>query len=164
MALSTSLTAARWLSVQPALLPSAGCRRQVLLIRDRSHLSPFSFVGLHKIQPFLSFHFLFPFSAYLLPNKIHFFFQVYLRASSGDGDQKIAVREDKSRWRIDFTGEKPETPLLDTINFPIHMKNLSVHVLMISIWKLFFFLLFLPFLLHEICCLLYRSWSSLPQN
>ncbi|KAI0501586.1 hypothetical protein KFK09_016531 [Dendrobium nobile] len=82
MALSTSLTAARWLSVQPALLPSAGCRRQV-----------------------------------------------YLRASSGDGDQKIAVREDKSRWRIDFTGEKPETPLLDTINFPIHMKNLSVHEL-----------------------------------
>ena len=29
-------------------------------------------------------------------------------------------------WKIDFTsGEKPATPLLDTVNYPIHMKNLS---------------------------------------
>ncbi|CAN6197150.1 unnamed protein product [Urochloa humidicola] len=29
-------------------------------------------------------------------------------------------------WKIDFSsGEKPATPLLDTVNYPIHMKNLS---------------------------------------
>ncbi|KAI8536439.1 hypothetical protein RHMOL_Rhmol10G0257200 [Rhododendron molle] len=28
-------------------------------------------------------------------------------------------------WEIDFSGEKPLTPLLDTINYPVHMKNLS---------------------------------------
>jgi hypothetical protein len=26
---------------------------------------------------------------------------------------------------VDFSGEKPETPLLDTVNYPVHMKNLS---------------------------------------
>ncbi|KAL0367899.1 UNVERIFIED_CONTAM: putative 1-deoxy-D-xylulose-5-phosphate synthase 2, chloroplastic [Sesamum calycinum] len=37
-----------------------------------------------------------------------------------DGDQ-----ERKGWWKIDFSGEKPHTPLLDTINYPLHMKNLS---------------------------------------
>nr|ALE19960.1 1-deoxy-D-xylulose 5-phosphate synthase [Plectranthus barbatus] len=30
---------------------------------------------------------------------------------------------------LSFTGEKPSTPILDTINYPIHMKNLSVEEL-----------------------------------
>nr|QEV81813.1 1-deoxy-D-xylulose-5-phosphate synthase decarboxylase [Prunella vulgaris] len=30
---------------------------------------------------------------------------------------------------LNFTGEKPPTPILDTINYPIHMKNLSVEEL-----------------------------------
>nr|QEV81812.1 1-deoxy-D-xylulose-5-phosphate synthase decarboxylase [Prunella vulgaris] len=30
---------------------------------------------------------------------------------------------------LSFTGEKPPTPILDTINYPIHMKNLSVEEL-----------------------------------
>lgn len=29
---------------------------------------------------------------------------------------------------LSFTGEKPSTPILDTINYPNHMKNLSVEV------------------------------------
>ncbi|KAK8957594.1 hypothetical protein KSP39_PZI000167 [Platanthera zijinensis] len=54
--------------------------------------------------------------------------QVYVRSSGGgDGDRKIAVKRENNGWSIDFTGEKPATPLLDTINFPIHMKNLSIH-------------------------------------
>lgn len=30
---------------------------------------------------------------------------------------------------LNFSGEKPFTPILDTINYPIHMKNLSLQVL-----------------------------------
>ncbi|KAI3444124.1 hypothetical protein Pfo_000789 [Paulownia fortunei] len=30
---------------------------------------------------------------------------------------------------LNFTGEKPSTPILDTINYPIHMKNLSLEEL-----------------------------------
>ncbi|RDX60603.1 putative 1-deoxy-D-xylulose-5-phosphate synthase 2, chloroplastic, partial [Mucuna pruriens] len=33
------------------------------------------------------------------------------------------------RRSLNFSGEKPSTPLLDTINYPIHMKNLSVQEL-----------------------------------
>ncbi|XP_073273602.1 1-deoxy-D-xylulose-5-phosphate synthase 2, chloroplastic-like [Primulina huaijiensis] len=43
-----------------------------------------------------------------------------------DGDErKMVIRKEKDGWKIDFSGEKPATPLLDTINYPIHMKNLS---------------------------------------
>ncbi|KAH9712669.1 putative 1-deoxy-D-xylulose-5-phosphate synthase 2 [Citrus sinensis] len=38
---------------------------------------------------------------------------------------KMVMRKEKSGWKIDFSEEKPPTPLLDTINYPIHMKNLS---------------------------------------
>lgn len=38
----------------------------------------------------------------------------------------MLIRKETDRWKIDFTGEKPPTPLLDTINFPVHMKNLIV--------------------------------------
>lgn len=54
-----------------------------------------------------------------------------LRASaeknSSDGEEatKMVMRKEKGRWKIDFSEEKPPTPLLDTINYPIHMKNLS---------------------------------------
>ncbi|KAH9712668.1 putative 1-deoxy-D-xylulose-5-phosphate synthase 2 [Citrus sinensis] len=37
----------------------------------------------------------------------------------------MVMRKEKSGWKIDFSEEKPPTPLLDTINYPIHMKNLS---------------------------------------
>lgn len=29
---------------------------------------------------------------------------------------------------LNFSGEKPSTPILDTINYPIHVKNLSTEV------------------------------------
>ncbi|KAH9664314.1 putative 1-deoxy-D-xylulose-5-phosphate synthase 2 [Citrus sinensis] len=38
---------------------------------------------------------------------------------------KMVMRKQKGGWKIDFSEEKPPTPLLDTINYPIHMKNLS---------------------------------------
>ncbi|KAG6506074.1 probable 1-deoxy-D-xylulose-5-phosphate synthase 2, chloroplastic [Zingiber officinale] len=48
--------------------------------------------------------------------------QFSVRAS---GDGKKVPSKENGGWRIDCSAEKPATPLLDTINFPIHMKNLS---------------------------------------
>nr|XP_018681712.1 PREDICTED: probable 1-deoxy-D-xylulose-5-phosphate synthase 2, chloroplastic isoform X1 [Musa acuminata subsp. malaccensis] len=52
--------------------------------------------------------------------------QFRVRACGLGGDGKMMFNKGKSGWTIDFSGEKPPTPLLDTINYPIHMKNLSV--------------------------------------
>lgn len=55
-----------------------------------------------------------------------------MRASVSGSDKKYqsskSIRKETDGWKIDFTGEKPPTPLLDTVNFPVHMKNLSVQV------------------------------------
>ncbi|KAK6923850.1 Deoxyxylulose-5-phosphate synthase [Dillenia turbinata] len=51
-----------------------------------------------------------------------------VRASTGmpnAEDGKLLISKVKEGWKIDYSGEKPTTPLLDTINYPIHMKNLS---------------------------------------
>ncbi|XP_077215329.1 1-deoxy-D-xylulose-5-phosphate synthase 2, chloroplastic-like [Tasmannia lanceolata] len=50
----------------------------------------------------------------------------FLRASKSDDAKKAIVRKEKNVWKIDFSREKPATPLLDSVNFPIHMKNLSI--------------------------------------
>lgn len=59
-------------------------------------------------------------------------FQFIARASSADkadGDEgKMAIKREKDGLRIDFSGQKPATPLLDTVNHPLHMKNLSTQV------------------------------------
>ncbi|XP_028105920.1 probable 1-deoxy-D-xylulose-5-phosphate synthase 2, chloroplastic, partial [Camellia sinensis] len=57
--------------------------------------------------------------------------QLYLRAlatgSEANGEEgKMKIKKEKEGWKIDFSGEKPPTPLLDSINYPLHMKNLSV--------------------------------------
>ncbi|XP_038718930.1 probable 1-deoxy-D-xylulose-5-phosphate synthase 2, chloroplastic [Tripterygium wilfordii] len=56
--------------------------------------------------------------------------QFSVRAStniSSDGEKgRMMIRKDEDGWKIDYSGEKPATPLLDTINFPAHMKNLSI--------------------------------------
>ncbi|KAL1548870.1 1-deoxy-D-xylulose-5-phosphate synthase [Salvia divinorum] len=44
-------------------------------------------------------------------------------AASGDSLTRQTTRT------LNFTGEKPPTPILDTINYPIHMKNLSIEEL-----------------------------------
>lgn len=42
----------------------------------------------------------------------------------------VKTRQDGQQKRtLNFSGEKPVTPILDTINYPIHMKNLSVEEL-----------------------------------
>ncbi|KAL3527566.1 hypothetical protein ACH5RR_012222 [Cinchona calisaya] len=63
--------------------------------------------------------------------------QFFLKASAGGSatsdhgeaeGNKMTIKKGKDGfWKIDFSGEKPATPLLDTINYPIHMKNLSTH-------------------------------------
>ncbi|XP_043709174.1 probable 1-deoxy-D-xylulose-5-phosphate synthase 2, chloroplastic [Telopea speciosissima] len=56
--------------------------------------------------------------------------QVQTRASatnSADGEEwKIKIKKEKGAWKIDFSEKKPATPLLDTINYPVHLKNLSI--------------------------------------
>ncbi|KAK6125841.1 hypothetical protein DH2020_040409 [Rehmannia glutinosa] len=47
-------------------------------------------------------------------------------SSSEAEEGKLTIRREKDgNWKIDFSGVKPETPLLDTVNYPAHMKNLS---------------------------------------
>lgn len=40
----------------------------------------------------------------------------------------MEIRREKDGWKIDFSCEEPVTPLLDTINYPVHMKNLNIKV------------------------------------
>ncbi|XP_030511064.2 probable 1-deoxy-D-xylulose-5-phosphate synthase 2, chloroplastic [Cannabis sativa] len=48
----------------------------------------------------------------------------------GDHHQKITLLQDTQNSKVlNFSGEKPSTPILDTINYPIHMKNLSIEKL-----------------------------------
>ncbi|RWR77329.1 1-deoxy-D-xylulose 5-phosphate synthase 1 [Cinnamomum micranthum f. kanehirae] len=51
--------------------------------------------------------------------------QHYVGAAGSNDEGKVVIRKEKSDWNIDYSGEKPTTPLLDTINYPLHMKNLS---------------------------------------
>ncbi|KAL6647551.1 hypothetical protein ACP70R_014988 [Stipagrostis hirtigluma subsp. patula] len=44
---------------------------------------------------------------------------------NGDGKMMIRREPETGAWKIEFSGEKPPTPLLDSVNYPIHMKNLS---------------------------------------
>ncbi|GMN34027.1 hypothetical protein TIFTF001_004475 [Ficus carica] len=46
-------------------------------------------------------------------------------SSSSDGAEQKLIKKEKDGWKIEYTEEKPVTPLLDTVNYPIHMKNLS---------------------------------------
>ena len=57
--------------------------------------------------------------------------QFCLKASAGntDGEEhKLTIKENDGGRKIEYTAEKPATPLLDTINYPAHMKNLSTKV------------------------------------
>ncbi|XP_056696733.1 probable 1-deoxy-D-xylulose-5-phosphate synthase 2, chloroplastic isoform X2 [Spinacia oleracea] len=46
-------------------------------------------------------------------------------SSNKENQSSKSIRKEKDGWKIDFTGEKPPTPMLDTVNYPLHMKNLS---------------------------------------
>ncbi|RRT38287.1 hypothetical protein B296_00049086 [Ensete ventricosum] len=58
-----------------------------------------------------------------------FHFRLCVRAGGASGDGKAMITKEKSGWKIDYSGEKPATPLLDSINYPTHMKNLSTRVI-----------------------------------
>ncbi|KAL2521846.1 1-deoxy-D-xylulose-5-phosphate synthase [Forsythia ovata] len=71
-----------------------------------------------------------PRSPYLLAPKFKYGgrnqFCMKASASSSDHENgKMVIRKEKESWTLDFSGENLATPLLDTINFPVHMKNLS---------------------------------------
>ncbi|KAG5138008.1 hypothetical protein JHK82_022739 [Glycine max] len=52
-------------------------------------------------------------------------FCVRVSASGSADEERTIIRKEKDGWKINYSGEKPATPLLDTVNHPIHMKNLS---------------------------------------
>ncbi|CAI0402915.1 unnamed protein product [Linum tenue] len=57
---------------------------------------------------------------------------VVAAAMESDEDKLTMVEkynETKERRMLDFSGKKPATPILDTINYPNHMKNLSIQEL-----------------------------------
>nr|AKN79613.1 DXS [Gentiana rigescens] len=82
-----------------------------------------SLIGLNKsLSPYLTTPKLYS------VNKRQFITVKASAATSSDGEEgKMTIRKEKEGWKIDFSGEKPPTPLLDTINYPVHMKNLSAH-------------------------------------
>ncbi|KAH9712672.1 putative 1-deoxy-D-xylulose-5-phosphate synthase 2 [Citrus sinensis] len=82
-----------------------------IAIGAKQSISPFFTVS----QPSLSYR------------KQNFCLRASAEKNSSDGEEatKMVMRKEKSGWKIDFSEEKPPTPLLDTINYPIHMKNLS---------------------------------------
>lgn len=48
-------------------------------------------------------------------------------------DKSNSMKEEQhqhllARKPVSFSSKKPATPILDTVNYPIHMKNLSVQV------------------------------------
>ncbi|KAL3535335.1 hypothetical protein ACH5RR_003796 [Cinchona calisaya] len=51
-------------------------------------------------------------------------------AADGSRDVLVKTRQNgQPKKALNFSGEKPVTPILDTVNYPIHMKNLSVEEL-----------------------------------
>ncbi|CDP01586.1 unnamed protein product [Coffea canephora] len=74
-------------------------------------------------------------SPYLAAPRLHpcgrkqFFLKASASSGTSDGteDGKMTIKKGKDGWKIDFSGEKPATPVLDTVNYPAHMKNLSIH-------------------------------------
>lgn len=64
--------------------------------------------------------------------------QLYAVATAKDNssneNHSISLRNEQQQQpqqipnALDFSGGKPPTPILDTINYPIHMKNLSAKV------------------------------------
>lgn len=61
--------------------------------------------------------------------------RLMMMAASGGGSSSVGEEEKpmessrKMMKPLSFSGEKPCTPILDTINVPIHMKNLSTQEL-----------------------------------
>lgn len=69
-------------------------------------------------------------SPYLTTPRFHNFTRkkFVVKASVNGSDEingKIVSKKEKGLLQIDFSGEKPPTPFLDTVNYPIHLKNLS---------------------------------------
>ncbi|CAN6482338.1 unnamed protein product [Victoria cruziana] len=49
-----------------------------------------------------------------------------VKAGNSDAERNITTKGEKKGFKLNFSKEKPETPLLDTINYPVHMKRLSI--------------------------------------
>lgn len=73
-----------------------------------------------------------------------------MRTAGSDDEGKVVTRKEKGDWNIDYSGEKPTTPLLDSINYPLHMKNLSTEVSVFMVLILFSSFLCVSLLFREI--------------
>ncbi|KAG6577337.1 putative 1-deoxy-D-xylulose-5-phosphate synthase 2, chloroplastic, partial [Cucurbita argyrosperma subsp. sororia] len=52
-------------------------------------------------------------------------FRLRVLNNKPNDEERHMVGKQTDGWTVDYSGEKPATPLLDTVNYPIHMKNLS---------------------------------------
>ncbi|XP_022929510.1 probable 1-deoxy-D-xylulose-5-phosphate synthase 2, chloroplastic [Cucurbita moschata] len=52
-------------------------------------------------------------------------FRLRVLNNKPNDEERHLVEKQTDGWTVDYSGEKPATPLLDTVNYPIHMKNLS---------------------------------------
>ncbi|XP_057500813.1 probable 1-deoxy-D-xylulose-5-phosphate synthase 2, chloroplastic [Actinidia eriantha] len=69
-------------------------------------------------------------TTFLLPNKKQKCIQVRAAQDNNASDESNILRRiDDNQTTLNFSGDKPFTPILDTINYPIHMKNLSIEEL-----------------------------------
>lgn len=73
-----------------------------------------------------------------LPSDKKKFAGLVVAAVEGNKSDEIHVNGEQSKGLLNknefttslkFSGEKPETPVLDTVNYPMHMKNLSIEEL-----------------------------------
>ena len=58
--------------------------------------------------------------------------------NNASDESNILRKIDHNQTTLQFSGDKPLTPLLDTINYPIHMKNLSIEVKKTSLFSFCF--------------------------
>lgn len=134
--------------VQPPWLQPNCRRRQVQgmkLLPHIYHLSPSFSSGFWFFFFTLVWRWLLEKSWWVLKwviiiNFIFFDLQYFVRATGSDDDENVVIRKERS-LNNDYSGEKPATPLLDTIIYPIHMKNLSSEVsVFVDSWCSYFLL------------------------
>nr|AAR95699.1 putative 1-D-deoxyxylulose 5-phosphate synthase [Ginkgo biloba] len=105
-------------SMQAVSFPQVDCQSHFHSIPELG-----SFSGLRKILPATTAY---NRSAATKKKGCALYTKANANNSDGGESRKIVTAGVEVGGKIDFSGEKPATPLLDTINYPIHMKNLSV--------------------------------------
>lgn len=97
---------------------------------------------------------------------MHTQFRLRVSSNSPNSEVRNLVGKETDGWTIDYSGDKPATPLLDTVNYPIHMKNLSLQVKQMSnnfptIWQSLQFVVLVCFSLFIEMCFSFQDLEQL---